>query len=211
MNLKEAFRYQNKIQSLMDDAQAILSLEGNVTRVENTALRHKVNPEDQDETTLETPETEFAHCITQVALLLMRLLDERETLSRAIRDAKQSAPLDFDSQVSLNTKRQEIAQVLRRMCQIRAGEVLHPRGGVGYKFNAEGNQVSYRCDLKTVTTINFDRNKIRSLAAGLTKRADQISAQLDSALVNIQVDYQPPFDVNDTFAEVLEQFLDSLN
>ena len=40
MNLKEAFRYQNKLQSFMDEAQEILNHESNVTKVENTYLRH---------------------------------------------------------------------------------------------------------------------------------------------------------------------------
>ena len=34
MNLKEAFRYQNKIQSFMDEAQSILDRDANVTKVE---------------------------------------------------------------------------------------------------------------------------------------------------------------------------------
>lgn len=39
MNLKEAFRYQNKLQSFMDEAQGILSREENITKVEKTYLR----------------------------------------------------------------------------------------------------------------------------------------------------------------------------
>ena len=41
MNLKEAFRYQNKLQRLMEEAQCILSRERNVVKTENTALLHK--------------------------------------------------------------------------------------------------------------------------------------------------------------------------
>lgn len=36
MNLKEAFRYQNKLQALMDEAQNLLGRDSNVTRVQNT-------------------------------------------------------------------------------------------------------------------------------------------------------------------------------
>lgn len=50
MNLKEAFRYQNKLQSFMDEAQGILDRDANVTKVENTYLRHKVMTEAADET-----------------------------------------------------------------------------------------------------------------------------------------------------------------
>lgn len=209
MNLKEAFRYQNKLQRLMDEAGVILSRDRNVTKVENTALRHKVNPETEDETTLEMPDTEYAEQITQIAVFLMFLLDQRERLSRAIRAAKQSLDIDFDGEVSLNAKRQDIAAIFRHMGEIRCSENLYPGGGVGYKFNAEGNQVSYRCDLKKVTTINFDRNKVRAFASGLNKKADQISAELDRQMVITEVSYEAPFDVNDTFAEVLQWHIDT--
>jgi hypothetical protein len=111
--------------------------------------------------------------------------------------------MDFDGEVSLNARRQEIAGIFRSMAQLRSSETLIPNGGIGYKFNAEGNQVSYRCDLKKVTTINFDRTKIRNYAAALSRRADQVSAELDKRMVITEVPYEPPFDVNDTFAEVL--------
>ena len=110
------------------------------------------------------------------------------------------------TEVSLNAQRQEVAEVFRRMSLIRASEVIHPGAGVGYKFNAEGNQVSYRCDLKKVTTINFDRNKVRAYAASLSKQADTISGELDKRMVNTQVAYEEPFDVNDTLAEVLQWY-----
>ena len=208
MNLKEAFRYQNKIERLMGEAKDILSRERNVTKVENTSLRHKVNPDATDETTLELPETEYADQITEIAVFLMFLLDEREKLSRSIREAKKAMDIDFDGEVSLNAKRQTIADVFRRMSEIRCSEKLLPGMGVGYKFNAEGNQVSYRCDLKKVTTINFDRTKVRSYATGLSKKADQVSAELDKSMVNTEVGYEAPFDVNDTFAEVLQWHID---
>ena len=203
MNLKEAFRYQNKLQWLMTEAEEILRRDRNVVKVEQTALLHKVNPDAVDETTTEPADTVYADQITDIAVLLMFLLGERERLSRAIREAKKAMDMDFDGEVSLNTRRQELASIFRNMVQLRSSETVISGGGVGYKFNAEGNQVIYRCDLKTVTTINFDRSKIRSYAAALSRKADEISADLDKRMVNTEVSYEPPFDVNDTFAEVL--------
>ena len=208
MNLKEAFRYQNKIQRLMDDAHSILSRDRNITKVENTHLRHKVMAEVEDETTVDTPDTEYAEQITNVAILLMYLLDLREKLSAAIRAAKQGLAIDFDGEVSLNSKRQDYAKLFKHMGEIRSSEVIMPGMGSGYRFNAEGNQVTYRCDLKKVTTINFDRTKVRSYATGLSKKADQVSAELDKSMVNTDVAYEAPFDVNDTFAEVLQWHID---
>ena len=48
MNLKEAFRFQNKLQSLMEEAQSILGDDDNITRVQNTYLRRKVMKDFQD-------------------------------------------------------------------------------------------------------------------------------------------------------------------
>ena len=44
MNLKEAFRYQNKLRQLMDEARNILGLERNVTKVENTTCATRSIP-----------------------------------------------------------------------------------------------------------------------------------------------------------------------
>ena len=208
MNLKEAFRYQNKLQALLDEAQGILDCDSNVTNVANTYLRHKVMAEAEDEVTMEAPSTEYSENITEMAEFLLFLLDEREKLSAAINKAKVSLPLGagLDGEVSLNGKRQEIATLLRHMAGLRNGEVLISNGGVGYRFNNEGNQVSYRCDVKKVVTINFDRNKVRKMCADLSKKSDEISGQIDAAVVNTQVAYEAPFDVNDTFSDVFEAF-----
>ena len=212
MNLKEAFRFQNKLQSMMADAQSILGNNGNITKVQNTYLRHKVMAEAEDEVTMEAPSTEYSENITEMAEFLLFLLDEREKLSVAIHKAKVSLPLGagLDGEVSLNGKRQEIATLLRHMAGLRNGEVLISNGGVGYRFNNEGNQVSYRCDVKRVTTINFDRNKIRKMCANLSKKSDETSATLDAALVNTPVEYEAPFDVNETFAEAFEAHMSAL-
>ena len=144
MNLKEAFRFQNKLQSMMDEAQSILGVNSNVTKVQNTYLRHKVMAEAEDETTVDAPSTEYSEKITELAEFLLHLLTEREKLSAAIHKAKASLDLTagLDGEVSLNGKRQEIAGLFRRMTGLRNGEVLIPNGGTGYRFNNEGNQVS---------------------------------------------------------------------
>lgn len=206
MNLKEAFRFQNKIQNIMAEAEGILCRDRNVTKVENTVLRHKVNPEAQDETSLELPDTEYYGQINEIAAFLMFLLNEREKLSCAICRTKQSMDIDFDGEVSMNAKRQELANIFRHMAEMRSSEKIYPGAGVGYKFNAEGNQVSYCCDLKKVTVINFDRNKVRAYASGLSKKSDLVSAELDKSMVNTQVDYAAPFDVNDGFCDIFSQF-----
>lgn len=204
MNLKDAFRFQNRLQALENECLEILSSDRNVTKVENTHLRKKVMPEAKNETVPELPFSEYADRINGVTALLMRLLQERERLSVAIRAAKAALDVDFDAQTGLNRERQDAAFALRHMADIRASETVTPNGGFGYRFNADGNQVTYKCDVKRVTTINFDRNTVRRYATELTRRSDEISARLDQALVNTEVAYEAPFDVNDSFADVFD-------
>ena len=206
MNLKEAFRYQNKLQSFMDEAQGILDSDANVTKVENTYLRHKVMSEAEDETVLVAPDTEYYEQITEIAKFLLYLLDEKNKLFAAIRKAKDNLNIDMDSEVSLNATRQSIAHTFKRMNDLRNSEQTISNGGTGYRFNAEGNQISYRCDVKRVTTINYDRNVIRTELGKLNRKADATSAQIDLCLVTSTVDYEPPFDVNSSFAEAFETF-----
>ena len=209
MNLKEAFRFQNKLSGLMDEAQSILGRDANITNVENTYLRKKVFDGAEDETVVDTPPTEFADKITEIVRFLMYLMDQREMLSKAIHTAKNALPIDMDSEVGLNTKRQEVARVLKRMADVRNSEVVINGGGHGYRFNQEGNQVSYRCDVRRVTTINFDRKVARNFAAEMNRKADAVSAELDRCMVNSEVAYEAPFDVNDSFAEIFGAYAEA--
>lgn len=92
--------------------------------------------------------SEYAGHINQVAAFLMAMLAEREKLSAVICAAKSKLPLDMDSDTVLNRARQSLADTFRRMAVLRSSEVVLPNGGSGYRFNGEGNQVSYRCDAK---------------------------------------------------------------
>ena len=206
MNLKEAFRYQNKIQALMCEAENILRNRANITKVTNTNLRHKVMPEASDETVVEIPETEYCGKITDVALFLVFLLEEKSALTAAIRRAKNNLDIDMDSEVALNSARQTVAEIFRTMNGIRSSEQTIANGGTGYRFNQEGNQVMYRCDVKRVATIHFNRVTVRNLASEMDRKADATSEELDRCLVNAKVNYDAPFDVNDAFAEVFEAF-----
>lgn len=209
MNLKEAFRYQNKLQSFMDEAQSILDRDSNVTKVENTYLRHKVMAEAEDETILSVPETEYYEQITGIAQFLLYLLNEKAALCAAIRQSKDELDIDMDSEVSLNASRQSVARTFKRMNDLRSSEQTVAGGGTGYRFNAEGNQISYRCDVKRVTTINYDRKVIRAELAKLNRQTDETSAKIDLCLVTSRVEYEPPFDVNASFAEAFEAYTEN--
>ena len=207
MNLKEAFRFQNKLQSLIASVEDILDVEDNVIKTQKTYLYKKAMPQAENETVTEVPATEYYTQINQLADFLIYLLGEHEKLSKIINTVKKNLSLDIDGEISLNKHRQNIASVFRKMTALKNSEIVSQRAGTGYCFNAEGNQVAYKCDIKTVKTINFDRNKIRRYAKKKKKKSDSISAEVDSCMINSIVEYTVPFDVNDSFSEIFDDFL----
>ena len=208
MNLKDAFRAQNKLQAVMDEASYILQDDRNILKVTTTHLRSKVMADAQDALTEDAAPSEFADHINDVAAFLMEMLAQWERLSAAIHEAKATLPLDMDSEVGLNRVRQTLADTFRRMSALRSSELVISGGGTGYRFNGEGNQVSYRCDAKRVTTINFNRTRVRGMATELGRKSDEVSAALDTCLVNTMVDYQLPLEMNDSFDVILSDFIE---
>ena len=206
MNLKEAFRFQNKLGSLLQEAEMVLERDSNVMKVENTYLRKKVMAEAENETVLTIPDTDYAEKITELVGFTVFLIMEKEQLSKAIRTAKNDLDVDIDGETNLNGVRQNAARIFKRMGDLRSSEVTISNGGTGYRFNTDGNQVSYKCDVRRVTTINFDRNVVRRFAKELSTRADEFSAEIDKAIVNTEVGYDVPFDVNASFADAFETY-----
>ena len=76
--------------------------------------------------------------------------------------------------------------------------------GMGYCFNKEGNQVSYRYDIKYITTIDFDRNYAKSTSKALSSKMDEVSSDIDALKINTTVDFEPMFDPNESIEEILE-------
>lgn len=63
--------------------------------------------------------------------------------------------------------------------------------------------------MKRVTTINYDRKVIHAALSKLNRQADETSNRLDICLVTSKVDYTVPFDVNASFAEAFEIYLEN--
>lgn len=204
MNLKEAFRFQNKLQELIEDAQRHLGNEQNVLKVKTTYLRSKAMEGAADEVIEENLASQFAGRANDLMSFLLYLLEQKELLATAIHEAKTKLPIDMDSETTLNAQRQRIAQTFGYLVNLRSSEKTIPGGGTGYRFNVEGNQVTYRCDVRKVTIIDFDRNVARKHLSALNKKSDAVSAEIDRCIVNFTVNYDAPFDVNDTFEEVFD-------
>ena len=205
MNLKEAFQAQNKIEKLFDFFSGYLDDEKNLISVTEKHLRSKAVEGQQDEKIDIIVDNKFPP--DKVIDFLLMLIDEREKLAKAIHAAKASMKFDLDSAVDVNKKRHSAAETLRGLRNFKSSSQLEKNAGVGYVFNKEGNQTTYRYDIERVKTIDYDRNRVRELIKKIQTQANKVSNEIDAALIITTVKYKLPFDMNATNLEIIEDFV----
>lgn len=207
MILKEAFRYQNYLDDLVNYALSYLRDDTYIMKTELHHMRKKANPEAEDEVVDMTGERTLQCSAGDFILMLTHIMEEKEQLSNAINNAKLTSVINIDAEVANNKLRHRVTNTLSSLGQRRPSERI--TRGYGYKFNAEGNQTQYTYDIKTIQTIDFDRNAVKAISKSIAKKADEISTQLDKAMVEIEVAYNPPYDVGTSFEDALEEFLNT--
>ena len=208
MVLKEAFRYQNFLANLFDAAEDSLLDRDHCLRTIKTHYKNKANPdiESEDIEIVTVPEF-FAN--DQVIAFIVWLIAEREKLAIAISQAKEFVAteqgFDLDAAIESNKYRQKAAKAIQTMLSHK-GAVRKERG-TDYRFNLEGTQVSYYYDIDTKTEEAYDRESAKATQKELSSAADKTSTQIDTLMVTPEVDYAPPYDVNDSFDEVMSDFI----
>jgi hypothetical protein len=60
--------------------------------------------------------------------------------------------------------------------------------------------------LSRQTNEAYDKEGAKQYMRSVITDADKVSADIDSAMINTQVDYAPVFDVNDTFEDAMTEF-----
>lgn len=202
MNLKEAFRYMNFLEDLMDRGFVFLYREAFVTNTKEIHLKSKANPDIEDEVIEDANPSEVNFKANTVILLEEEILKEREDLSKAINKAKQNTDIDIDFAIASNKKRQHFMGVLKDLAKRKSFEKIVE--GSGYKFNSEGNQVAYVYDVKKITTIDFYRNKVKKLIKNLSEQCDKVSNDIDRSFVNTKVEFEPRWSFTDTIEDICE-------
>lgn len=203
MNLKESFRYQNFLESMLSSAGASLMLKDHCLKVTKTHLRNKVNPDAQD--VVETVEVDAFFENDVVIAFIKWLVDEREKLTKAIGAAKAGIGFDIDAAIETNKFRQTASNSIKTMLRYMPSK--RTEQGRDYKFNVEGNQMPYIYDIEVVSEEAYDKNGAKAAMRALITEADKVSADIDAALINTRVEYEPVFDVNETFEDVMTEFL----
>ena len=194
MIIKEAYRYQNYLSKLFNQAIMMLDNIKFVTSTKQLHKRKKVNAEAEDEELMTDKPFTVDYTPNDLVDFVVKVIQEKQKLSNAIEDAKQNCDSNIDASLAMNKVKQGFVECLRNMYSLKNSEKKCV--GSAYKFNAEGNQVPYQYEIDEVTTIDFDRNDVKSLIKKYQKETDEVSAMVDKAEVTIEVDYTPIWDVD---------------
>lgn len=208
MNLKESFRYQNFLDRTMQAALMNVRSKEHALNVTKLHKCSKANPDAADYTEEVTKKEEFFPNDDVIGLMVC-LVEQREKLSKAISAAKQAlqaVDLDIDAAVEANKFRQTMAASIQTMLSYSATTTVE-KDGHDFKFNVNGDQVPYRYEVETKYEEAYNRETAKQIMRNAIKEADRVSAEIDAAMINTVVDYDPPFDVNDTFDDVMESWI----
>lgn len=203
MNLKESFRYQNFLENMLAYAGNSLTDREHSLTITKNHLRKKANAEAED--MMETVDVGEFFKNDDVLKFMTMLVEERSKLTNAIGKAKASIGFDLDAAIETNKFRQTVANRVKTMLRFTASK--RTERGTDYKFNVEGNQTQYYYDIEVKANEAFDRSVAKDTMRKLILEADKVSAEIDSAMINTMVKYDAPFNVNDSFEDVMTDFL----
>lgn len=211
MNLKESFRYQNYIRSMFSDAKSSILDQNHAFKVSKLHRRHDANPEAEDFVEELEDQQDF-YPNDQVIAFISALIDEKERLCKAIsrtkREIMDTIGISIDQVTECNKMRREAAETINRMLWNKSSKRIER--GQAWKLNVEGNQSPYYYEIEVTKTEAFNRDAAKETVKGLYSFADEMSGYVDDGMVNYEVEFEPMFDVNDSFDDAMEKFLKSL-
>lgn len=201
MNLKESYRYANYLDELLSTAYTYLRNKGFVTTTIEEHLRKKSNPDVENETIEVQKPYDVSFSPNNVINFVVKVIDEKDKLSNSIAKAKATTEINIDNAIAMNKKKQAFVSVLNGIADIKPSETKTT--SKSYKFDINGEQKPYIYDVNRKTSIDFDRNDVRNLIKKYLKDTDEISAKLDLIEITTIVDFEPSFDINEKFEELV--------
>lgn len=206
MKLKEAFRYQNALKQWIEEAESFLTNRNNIVKIEETHKKSLVNKEESDVVKEINNRVIDVEPNTMIDFIY-DLVEEKNKVSQAISEAKRNSDVDLDVSIEINKSKQRLANIYNRLSNVKNSQKT--RTDRAYKFNVEGNQTPYVYEVDEVTSIDYDRNKVRKLQKKLEKTCDETSTKIETLQLTIEVNHTPKYDVNDSFADLIEALKES--
>jgi hypothetical protein len=189
----------------MVSAQGSITERDHALKVTKRHLRSLANADARDKEEVVEVDEFFAN--DDVIRFMQRLIEEKFKLSCTIGTAKTTCGFDIDAAVEVNKYRQKLYNAVNSMLRNKAAS--KKTTGYDYKFNVEGNQTQYTYDVEIEYKEAYCRDNAKTVIRNVISTADEVSQEIDKAMINTQVEYNPPFDVNDSFDDAMTTFLAS--
>ncbi len=206
MNIKTAFRYQNFLSDLQGKAfSAFREVRNTQTEEHQKSL---ADTEAADETvTIANPKIEAGITAEKCLTLIFDIFEEKAAIDLAVAKAKKiHGDFDLDAELNINKARRNLIGSLEFYTGERSTETL--TNGRAYKFNVEGNQISYTYPVKQLTELNFDPEALSERLKELSAKADEVSDRADAFLLENTIDFTPKFDIHDKFERIVQSYPD---
>ena len=198
MNLKEGFRYQNFLNTLMAEAETYLFSDDHLFKTTKKHMRKASNPDAEDVT--EEVQADNPYNVNDVVQFMVSIIAEKEEVTAAINKAKTSAEHDIDALTEGNKLRNSFCKQLKSVLKKKGKTVT--RSERGFMLNNEKNQAR---------TEIFNRKSLTDLFEDASKESANVSNYIDVLRVTTPIDFTPRFNVNLTFEEVLTNFIETLD
>ncbi len=209
MNLKEAFRYKKFLRNLITEACMYIDCRDHSFVVTQEHQRSASNPDAEDVTeVLDNAGVEFYHTDDVIGFMENVIFEEKMLLNSIVsakRKVYDEEGFDIDVYTDLNKTRQEISAQLKRLLRVKPSTVKSI--GHDYKFNVDGDQVSYAYPVITTTSDGFSRGDVRTTMTDMMKDSDRVSSRIEAAMVNATVLHYPIYDVNGSLEDAIEVYL----
>ena len=218
ISLKESFRTLVYIDKTISSLTSYLSNKNNSISVIEQHWKEKSNPEAKNEELDTTTIKEYPDASTiNIINLVQNLIAEKTKLEISVELAKRDIViqtkgndnLSLDSAISNAKQSRNLANVLNSLINIKTDE--KKTVAQGFKFNINGEEVSYRYDVVITKTINFDRNIVSDNYKSLLEKADKLSISIEKSMMDEIVEYEFPYSIHDSTADIVSKYLYSID
>lgn len=210
MNLKEAFRWQKHLDDLMHTATRMLTPRFGDGACEcytmDVVEHHMYNESNPDKPNCDKPVPPSEHKpeVTSVIEVMLTLIEERAKLSKAIETAKRKAPICIDAEIQTNNFRNQAVKGIELMLSASKPRQIN-KSGSDYMLDVNKAPVSYVYPVVVEYTERFSRPGINKFLDEVTSKFEETSSQIESSMVNADVDYTPPFSIRATVESLAEK------
>lgn len=211
MTIKEAGRYANFLEEIRQKFSnlAYHGIDSKLIKRTETHKKSEAYKEVEDEIIEEEFEDEIDVEIDILTEILDDIIKEKILLANAIAGAKKEIEIDVESTKMDLDSSIEYAKLLRRMSSDYFGpltlrkERKFKKTGTAYAFNIEGNQTPYYYEIEIEETLKYDKNKYVRKDKENRLLADKISQEIDKAMNNDIVDFEPKYNYLDSMEDII--------